>query len=257
MKENDMPPSKKLPVGLQLFSIRKECEKDLPSVLKAVAKMGYQAVEFAGYYGRNAKDLRALLDEVGLKCCGTHIGLNTLQGDALPGTIEFNRTLGNGYLIVPGVDREYFKTRDGCLKLAEIFNGIAQKLTGTGMHVGYHNHSAEFQPIGGELPWDIFFGATRNVLMQFDIGNAMHGGATATDTLRRYPGRSKTIHLKEYCPGNDKALIGEGDVPWKEVFALCESVAGTEWYVVEQESYACPPMECVEKCLQNLRRMGR
>src|ERR1043165_9171538 len=82
----------KIPFGLQLYSVRNECAKDLDGTVAAVAKMGYKAVEFAGYYGRDAKSLRKLLDDVGLKCCGTHIQLDTLLGDKLEPTVEFNRS---------------------------------------------------------------------------------------------------------------------------------------------------------------------
>ena len=85
----------KIPFALQLYSVRDECAKDLAGTIAAVAKMGYKAVEFAGYHGRDAKTLRKLLEDAGLKCCGTHTGLDTLLGDNLPGTVEFNRTLGN------------------------------------------------------------------------------------------------------------------------------------------------------------------
>src|SRR5437867_2457201 len=96
-------PARKIPIGLQLYSVRKDCEKDLVGTVTAVAKMGYKGVEFAGYYGRDAKTLRKLLDDVGLKCCGTHLQLETVLGDNLPKTIEFNQTLGNQFLIVPSL----------------------------------------------------------------------------------------------------------------------------------------------------------
>src|SRR5262249_55922025 len=94
---------KKIPFALQLYSVRNECAKDLDGTVAAVAKMGYKAVEFAGYYGRDAKSLRKLLDDVGLKCCGTHISLDTLLGDNFTKTVEFNHTLGNPFLIVPSL----------------------------------------------------------------------------------------------------------------------------------------------------------
>src|SRR5438046_10692369 len=97
----------KIPFGLQLYSVRNECAKDLDGTVAAVAKMGYKAVEFAGYHGRDARALRKLLDEVGLQCCGTHIRLHTLLGDNLPKTIEFNQTLGNKFLIVPSLPGKY------------------------------------------------------------------------------------------------------------------------------------------------------
>ncbi|HZO88257.1 MAG TPA: sugar phosphate isomerase/epimerase [Chthonomonadaceae bacterium] len=248
----------KLPIGLQLYSVREDCARDLPGVLEAVARMGYDGVEFAGYYGRNAQELRKLLDDNGLKCCGTHIGLDTLLGDALPATVEFNQTLGNRFLIVPGLAENRRNSPAAWRETARLMNEIAERLEPHGMRTGYHNHHIEFQPMEGELPWDIFFGNTRpEVVMQFDVGNALHGGAQAAPFLKRYPGRAATVHVKEYSATNENALIGEGDVDWNEIFNLCETIGGTEWYIVEQESYAYPPLECVDRCLQNLRKMGK
>lgn len=249
----------KIPIGLQLYSIREDCKKDLPGVLKAVAKMGYDGVEFAGYYNYSAKDLRKMLDDLGLKCCGTHTGLNTVAGDELNKTIDFNKELGNAYLIVPWIAEEKRNSKQAWLDTAKQFNEIADKLKPHGMLTGYHNHHVEFTPIdGGQTGWDLFFSSTRpEVVMQLDTGNALHGGAESPPILRKFPGRAVTVHLKEFAKNNDKVLVGEGDVDWKAVFDACESVGGTKWYIVEQESYAHPPMECVDKCLQNLRKMGK
>lgn len=247
-----------IPIGLQLYSVRKECENDLPGTLAAVARMGYAGVEFAGYYGRSAAELKKMLDDLGLHCCGTHTGLNTILGDELPRTIEFNQTLGNKYLIVPGLPEERRNSPAAWRETARLMNEASERAAPHGMLVGYHNHSIEFQPMDGELPWDIFFSNTRpEVVMQFDIGNALHGGAEAAPFLKKYPGRAKTVHLKEFSRTNDKALIGEGEVPWQQIFQLCETVGGTEWYIVEHETYAYPPLECVDRCLQALRRMGK
>jgi sugar phosphate isomerase/epimerase len=247
-----------IPIALQLYSVREDCQKDLPGVLQAVAKMGYQGVEFAGYYGRTARELRTMLDDLGLKCCGTHTGLPTLLDDALPATVEYNRTLGNEFLIVPGLARERTESKAAWLETARMMNEISGLVKPEGMKTGYHNHHTEFHMLEGELPWDTFFGNTNpDVVMQFDTGNAMHGGAEAGPFLRRYPHRALTVHLKEYSATNDKALIGEGDVKWSEIFELCETIAGTQWYIVEQESYSHPPLECVNQCLRNLRKMGK
>ena len=248
----------RIPIALQLYSIRKDCECDLSGTLEAVAKMGYEGVEFAGYYGRSAAELRTMLDDLGLKVAGTHIGLNTLLGDQLAETVAFNRTLGNRFLIVPGLPEERRNSRAAWLETAEMFNGISEKLAKEGMVTGYHNHHIEFQPMSGELPWDTFFSNThQEVVMQVDIGNALHGGGYPVPYIERYPGRAITVHLKEHSATNPKALLGEGDVNWSDVFQLCESVGGTEWYIVEQESYAYPPIECVDRCLQALKAMGK
>ena len=247
-----------IPIGLQLYSIRQDCARDLPGTLAAVAKMGYAGVEFAGYHGYNAPDLRKMLDDNGLKCCGVHTGIDTLLGDALPRTIEFNQALGNRYLIVPWLPEKYRTSAADWRETARLFDQLAEQARPDGMLVGYHNHDVEFKPLDGTQPFDLFFGNTRaDVVMQVDNGNAMHGGGDPIAALRRYPGRAITVHLKEYAEGYDKALIGEGNVDWKTTFELCETIGGTQWYIVEQESYAYPPLECVDRCLQNLRRMGK
>ncbi len=248
----------RIPIALQLYSVREDCARDLPGTLTAVARMGYEGVEFAGYYGRSATELRKMLDDLGLKVAGTHIGLDTLLGDNLPRTVEFNRTLGNRFLIVPGLPEERRNSRAAWLQTAHLFDEIAEKVADEGMVVGYHNHHIEFVPMEGELPWDTFFGHTRqDVVMQFDTGNALHGGADPVVFLERYPGRALTVHLKEFSRTNENALIGEGEVRWQDIFRLCETTGGTQWYIVEQESYAFPPLECVDRCLRALKAMGK
>jgi sugar phosphate isomerase/epimerase len=249
---------KRIPIGLQLYSIREDCARDLPGTLAAVAKMGYDGVEFAGYHGRSAQELRKMLDDLGLKCCGTHTGLDTVLGDALKSSAEFNLTLGNKYLIVPGLAAERTKSRAAWLETAKIFNDIAAKLKPYGLLTGYHNHFIEFKPLDGELPWDTFFGNTvKEVVMQLDTGNAREGGGDPIPFLTRYPHRAITVHLKAHAAKNPKALIGEDDENWPAIFKGCETVGDTEWYIVEQESYAYPPLECVKRCLDNLKKMGK
>lgn len=257
----------KTPIGVQLFSVREECAKDLPKTLEAIAKMGYAGAEFAGYYDYSAADLRKMLDSVGLKCCGTHIGLDTLLGDNLKATVEFNQTIGNRFLIVPWLDEARRADKASCTETGKVFNDIADKLAPFGMQTGYHNHHAEFKPVGGETPWDSLFLATKpSVVMQLDTGNALAGGADLIGILKKFPGRSTTLHLKPYSPsaaqGKDmeagfKPLIGEDDVPWKDIFGLVEGAGGTDWYIVEYESDAFPPLDAVERCLKVLRGWGK
>jgi sugar phosphate isomerase/epimerase len=248
----------RIPIALQLYSVRHDCERDLPGTLAAVAKMGYDGVEFAGYYGRSASELRAMVDDLGLRVAGAHVGLDTLLGDQLTASVAFHRTLGNRFLIVPGLAEERRNSRAAWLETAKVFNEISVQLEKEGMATGYHNHYIEFTAMDGELPWDTFFSNTRpQVVMQVDIGNALHGGGDPIPYIERYPGRAITVHLKEYSATNDKALVGEGDVDWQQVFRLSESVGNTEWYIVEQESYAYPPLECVDRCLQALKGMGK
>ena len=249
---------RKIPVAVQLYSVREDCAKDLEGTLKAIAEMGYEGVEFAGYHGRSAEELRKMLDNLGLKVAGTHTGIDTLRGDELKRTIEFNQILGNKFLIIPWIGEEWRRTKDDWLRFADFLNELAEKVKPEGMFVGYHNHHFEFQQqFDGQNLWDILFSATKpEVVMQLDTGNAMHGGISADEVvniLKRYPGRAKTIHLKEFSSTNPKAIIGEGEVKWKEVLTLCDTIGGTEWLIIEQETYAYPPIECVRRCLENLK----
>jgi sugar phosphate isomerase/epimerase len=249
---------KKIPIGLQLYSVRKDCEKDLPGVLEAVAKMGYVGVEFAGYYGRKADELRKLLDKNGLKCCGTHTGLDTLTGDAWKGTVEFNKTIGNKFLIVPSLSKKNVGSKEAIIATAKLFTDLAAKGQEVGMFVGYHAHPGDFtNKFDGETEWDILFGnAGPAVVMQMDIGNCLGGGGDPYAILKKFPGRSRTIHIKEHG-GKRGAVIGEGTVKWDELFRLCETTGNTEWYIVEQEAYDGPPLDSCKRCLEALKKMGK
>jgi Xylose isomerase-like TIM barrel. len=248
----------RIPIALQLYSVREDAARDLQGVLAAVADMGYEVVEFAGYYGHDAHTIRRWLDAYGLRVAGAHVGIDTLIGDERERTVEFHQVLGNTTLVVPGLAEQWRSSRAAWLKTAATLNEIAAALKPYRMRTGYHNHHIEFVPMEGELPWDtLFSNTTDDVIMQFDTGNALYGGAQAAPFLRRYPDRARTVHLKEYSATSDAALIGEGDVSWAEVFELCETIGGTEWCIVEQESYAYPPLECVRRCLQALKAMGR
>jgi len=248
----------RIPIALQLYSVREACAEDLPGTLKAVADMGYDGVDFAGYYDYSAQELRSMLDDLGLEVAGTHIRIDTLLGQQLEATVAFEQQLGNKFLIVPGLSEEYRSSHDAWRRTADVFNEISQRLEPFGMYTGYHNHFIEFEEVDGETAWDVFAKNTDpRVVLQMDTGNCMHGGGDPLAFIEKYPGRSLTVHLKEWSKGYDKALIGEGDTDWPRLFELCETIGDTEWYIVEQESYAHPPLECVKRCIDNLRAMGK
>ncbi|MEY2408437.1 MAG: hypothetical protein QOF48_1107 [Verrucomicrobiota bacterium] len=248
----------KIPFGLQLYSVREECAKDLDGTVTAVAKMGYKGVEFAGYHGRDAKTLRKLLEDVGLKCCGTHLALDTLLGDNLSKTVEFNQILGNQFLIVASLPAKYTKSRQTWEEAADQFSEVAEKLKPHGMRTGYHNHSIEFKPIDGAVPWDVFFKrAKKEVVIQFDTGNGVAAGGDPVIYLKKFPGRVASVHVKPHSKSKPNALIGDDEQPWKEIFRLCETVAGVEWYIIEYEQDAYPPLVSVQKTLEVMRRWGK
>jgi sugar phosphate isomerase/epimerase len=240
-----------IPVALQLYAVRNECATNLDDTLRRVGAMGYDGVEFAGFHNHDAAEVRRMLDNAGLKVAGAHVPLEQLLPDKFDDTVAFHQEIGNRFLIVPGVGGEHGGSRESWLKTAALFNDIAARLRPHGMSTGYHNHTVEFVPFdGGETPWDLFFGNTdADVVMQIDTGNALDGGAIASVYLEKYPGRARTVHLKEYPDG----LIGEGKVAWNDVFRLVEAQGKTEWYIVEQEGDKYPPLEYVELWLKKLK----
>jgi sugar phosphate isomerase/epimerase len=251
---------KKIPIGLQLYSVRGDCKKDFEGTVEAVAEIGYRGVEFAGYYqyGDKPKALRKLLDDNGLVCCGTHTHIGTLLGDRLKQTVEFHKILGNRYLIVPSLPGKYRRNVQAWRDTAKLFSDIAEKVKPHGMRVGYHNHAVEFKPLDGERPWDILFStADPAVCMQLDTANCMAGGGDPVAALKKYADRAATVHLKESARDPKKAILGQGDVPLKEVFAICERTGKTDWYVVEQGRSPYPPLEAVRRCFENLKKMGK
>ncbi|MCC6169083.1 MAG: sugar phosphate isomerase/epimerase [Caldilineaceae bacterium] len=257
-----------IPVGLQLYSVRQEWAKDPRSTLAQVAAMGYAGVEFYGPPRHDADFLRALLDEFKLACCGWHTPYALVQDDTLFPSIAYHRALGNSRLIVPSLPADLRQTHADWLKAAEFFNRLADKLAPYGMVTGYHNHGVEFQPIEGQMPWYTLFDNTREaVVMQFDTGNALHGNQAVDplEIIRRYPQRARTVHIKPFskriaqAQGPEAALrplFGEDDTDWPEFFRLCETVGGTQWYIVEYESDGYAPMEAVARGRESLRALG-
>jgi sugar phosphate isomerase/epimerase len=253
----------KVPIGLQLFSVRGECERDLAATLAAVAEIGYQGVEPWGYGGEKLEwmgysgtDLRAMLDDVGLQCCGMHLRTDALLGDNLARTIELNQVLGNKFLII-AADSSRMSAEDTILELAQILNEAAVRLGVLGMFTGYHAHPFDFVRFGEQTAWEILFSNTRaDVVMQLDIGNCVRGGGDPIAMLKEFPGRARSVHLKEYG-GKPGAVIGEGEADWDLIFELCETLHHPVWYVVEEGGPEGLGFDVSRRSLQALRAMGK
>jgi sugar phosphate isomerase/epimerase len=245
---------RRIPVGLQLYSLREQCKTDLPGMLAAVSRIGYRGVEFAGYHGRTANELKKMLDDNSLVACGTHTPYASIQGDKLKETVEFNRGIGNKFLIVPWMNET--QSKQEWLDRAKLFNEVAGKVKPDGLWVGYHAHAHDFKEIEGVSAWDLFFGNTSaEVIMQLDTSNCREGGADPVAVLKKYPGRARTIHIKAHGAGPE-GVIGEGDVDWKEVFAFCETKGKTQWYIVEHET-SKDPLDAVKRNFEALKKLGK
>ena len=260
-------------VALQLFSIRDYIRKiGLPKAIEGVARIGYEGVEFAGYYGFKPEDLRKMLADNGLVVCGTHIGRTDFDPTHYRKTCEFNLGFGNTTLICPGGgnfpgkdDKTPFD--DFMKKLVDDYNLAAQNCAQYGCKVGLHNHMREFtmKLSDGTLYWDYFFANTsKDVLMQQDVGWTTYAGADPCKQYRKYPHRSRSLHAKENAGKNAKKFDGilgrpgEPDakgVDWDNLFTATDA-DGVEWYVVECERH-CDTLDSVKASFEFLRRKGR
>lgn len=248
----------KTPLGLELWSVRHQCEEELPAVLKAVAEMGYASVEIAhSYYGFDASTWRKLLDKNGLRSCGMHMGLRALEGDAFDETVKKNKTIGTPYLIVASLPKKRLASVEAIIETANYFNQLAERLEPHGMKVGYHCHGGDFAKVGDRTAWEIFGENTKaDVLLQLDIGNCLGGGGDPIAMMKKFPGRSASLHLKDHG-GKPGAVFGEGEVDWKEVFQLAETIGGTKEYIIEEEGRKGPEaLEAVRRAMANFRKMG-
>ncbi|MDO5554213.1 MAG: TIM barrel protein [Planctomycetia bacterium] len=245
--------SKKIPLALQVYSVREEAAKDLAGTLKKIAAIGYTGVEFAGYYGHSAADVRKMLDDAGLVAVSTHLGVAPLLGDAFYQTVDFEKTLGNKTLMVAGGIGPACCFDAGNQMTAHLFNEISIKAEKVGMRIGFHAHGGDFTDINGTTAWDLFFSRTRpEVIAQMDVGNTLAAGADPYAAIEKFPGRGKLIHVKSN-PGHAAVAASDDEVDWKRVIDLCTNVAGTEWYIIEQEGgpEGVPVMDMCRKSYEN------
>ena len=255
---------KEIPIGVQLYSVRGDCGKDFDAAMAQLAKMGFTAVEFAGYfnYAGKAKELRQKLDDLGLKGISTHIGSASLRGDALQKTIEFHKTIGCKFLIVPGDGA--FTDPEKSKELAEMFTKTAEVLKPLGMACGYHNHTHEFTKVGDKTYYDLFAERTSaDVVLEQDCGWSAAAGLKPAELMKKFPGRTKLVHFKPIIIGNDKAdkakkaILGQDSVDWVSTLEACRTVGGTECLIIEQEYYpdGKSPMECTDLSLAGLKKI--
>ena len=245
-------------IGFQLYTVRGEFSRDVPGTLKRLAEIGYKAVEFWDYGGTpkvykdyTAQDLRKFLDDFGLKCCGMHLQLKALDKENLARTVETNQTLGSEFLNLAAAKKE-MGTEGGIAGLADILNRTATEIKKDKLAVGYHAHPFDFEKIKSRFAWELLFEKLLpEVNMQMDVGNCLSGNGDPVAMLKEFPGRTRTIHIKEH---KDKTF--ESDY-YKEVFLLCETVSHTKWYIVEMGGTLGNGFKVPEEALEKLHRLGK
>jgi sugar phosphate isomerase/epimerase len=250
-----------IPIGLELYSVRDELQKDSFATVRAVAQMGYQCVEFYAPYfewsGAQAKQMRKLMDDLGIRCYSTHNDEDYLSAKNVDRARDLNLILGAKYLVQAWSDPK--PTLDGWKALADKLNAAADKLAPAGLKVGYHNHDAEWKAVEGKRPMEVLAANTKPaVMLQLDVGTCVEAGADPVAWIRANPGRIRSIHLKDWSPDPAKGyavLFGEGKADWNGIFQAAESVGGVEYYLIEQEGSRYSELETARRCLEAYRAM--
>ncbi len=252
---------KAIPVGLELYSVRDEMKKDLMGTVRTVAKMGYQVMEFySPYYDWTpdyAKQVRGLLDELGVRCLSTHNDAKSFTPEGIQKAIELNQILGAKYVVMASAGR--VTGLDGWKSVAQQLGRASEELKKAGMAAGYHNHKTEFVPVEGTRPMEVIAANTPpDVMLQLDVGTCVEAGSDPVAWIQATPGRIRSLHCKDWASGEGKGyrvLFGEGDVPWPKVLEAAESVGGVEFYLIEQEGSRFGSIETAERCLAAWKKM--
>jgi sugar phosphate isomerase/epimerase len=251
--------SVRIPIGLELYSVREALQKDPEATVRAVAEMGYECVEFYGpYYDwteSQAKQMRKLLDDLGIRCNSTHNDQEYFGAEKIQHARNLNLILGSKYLVMASADLG--NGPDRWKAVADSLNSAAEQLDASGLKVGYHNHEPEFTAAVGTRPIEVLAKNTKSsVMLQLDVGTCLKAGSDPAAWIRANPGRIRSLHLKDWSsdPAKGyKVLFGEGDADWKQIFAAAESVGGVEYYLLEQEGSRFGEVETARRCLQSFR----
>jgi sugar phosphate isomerase/epimerase len=253
--------SSAVPVGLELYSVREELNKDPEATIRAVAKMGYQCVEFYAPYfdwsDAQARQMRKLLDELGIRCYSTHNDDKFFSAENINHARDLNLILGTKYMVWAYSDAK--PTLDAWKAVADKLNSAAETLEPSGLSPGYHNHDAEWRPIDGVRPMEVLARNTKpTIMLQLDVGTCIEAGSDPAAWIRANPGRIHSLHLKDWSsdPAKGyKVLFGEGAAKWQDIFAAAESVGGVEYYLIEQEGSRFSELETASRCLKTYRSM--
>lgn len=243
---------KKVPVALQLWSVREDAKRDFAATAAAVAEIGYAGVELAGYGNLDAKGAKDALDAAGLKVASMHVGYQALRND--PGTVISDALLfGTHFVTCPNWPQGHFVSAPACERIGEQLGEVGEMMRPFGLRFGFHNHNHEFKLFNGRPAFEWMLGAAepRNLFGQLDVYWAHFAGYPPARFIREQGSRIPLLHLK------DQKELGGGPVDFAEVFAAADSVGAVEWFIVEQEEYSHAPMKSVRLCFEQMKAWGR
>lgn len=234
--------------GLQMYSVRDVTPNDMEKALREVKAMGYDFVEFAGFYGHSAEEMKEMLDRFGLTCSGTHSGWDGLLPDRIEASIEYHKTIGCENYIIPGAD---LSTKEKLDAFIDLINQAQPVLAKAGIKLHYHNHFGEFYPNADGLYIHEELEKRTSILFEIDTYWAFFAGKDPLAMLDRLKDRVSVIHLKDGVKEDGRSL-GEGDAPVAQVRRKAIGYGMT--MVVESESLRPDGLSEVKRCIDYLKK---
>ncbi len=269
-----------LPLGLQLYSVREQLAQDYAGTLRQIAALGYREVEAAGFFNHTPAQVQQAMRAAGLRCVGAHYSMHDLQ-QQMDSILPFCKAVGVRYIVCSfpwfknpaRLKDTSFRTQVQSFTLedwrwnAEQFNRLGAKVRATGMRFAYHNHTMEFAPQHGVVPYEELMRLTdpELVTMEMDCGWVIVGGGNPIAYLRRYPTRITLLHVKDFKKTNHPASVadpppaaelGQGTVDYRPIFAAAKKAGHVRHMYVEQEAFDMPPMQALRidaEYMRNLR----
>lgn len=241
-------------VALQLYTVREDMARDFEGTIRAVARMGYPAIETGGALGTPDDHLIRLLNETGLSVAG--LGYTLEQAESEPDAIaEYCHALNCQYAITYWIDESQRRSKDDWKRLAERFQRAGEQLASRKIRYIYHLHGYEFMPLNSTTGVEILLSETNpeHFNLEPDTYWVEYGGVDAVEFCARHANRIRCVHLKDYLskPDMHDIEIGEGTIDMHSIVRLAFQ-HNWDWLVVEQERYFRSPLESAERCLHNL-----
>lgn len=272
-----------LKIGLQLYSVRDDMAQDMYAALKKVKEIGYDYVEFAGYFDHSAEEVRSMLDEIGLTCVSVHQAYNLFLEEGQKAA-DYLKTIGADYAAIPWMAAEDHKGCDHYDKVIADITKVGRLLKDNGIQLLYHNHDFEFQKYDDKFLLDWLYESVSEDLLKTEVDTCWvkYAGYDPCEYLKKYTGRSPVVHLKDFtckrfAGGPAYALIDEngkeikttredngfefrpvgmGLQDFPAILKAAEE-AGAAYAIVEQDaSVDRPPMEAAKLSREYLKKIG-
>lgn len=251
------------PLGVQLYTVRDQAERDLPAVLEAVHEIGYQEVEtYWDVYSHPAAELRRMISDHGLRVSSGHFNYAGLDSK-----IEYAKTLGVDYMVCPMLPEDMRHTLDGFRRAADQLNVWGEKVRQAGMQLGFHNHNYEFRHFGDTTGFETLMEGTdpKLLCLEMDCYWVVQAGEDPLRMTERYGNRIELLHLKDRKAGFPTSQVmdasaehftevGSGTINWKAVLAVAES-NGVKHFYVERDSGDLPAIESLRVSFKYLQRL--